>query len=239
LVKLGEVAPVALGDQDVSGASEVGGRLAQGAARKEVLVSEGGLAVDQDDVKTAVKFEVLEPVIEEQEITSEFLNGMTAASHAVLVNDHGHAAEILRKHEWLVSGGLGIEQDRPPFGDDAHGGSRCLRAFSTDALVAAAQDRDLAAPLREVAGQFFHHGGLAGSADGEVADTDDGAAELMAAKDMRVEETEAQGDDPQIEKGEGEKNDPENAGTLAGATLQDDVDRELFETVEEATHDSA
>jgi hypothetical protein len=88
-------------------------------------------------------------------------------------------------------------------------------------------------------GQFFHHGGLAGSAYGEVANTDDGAAELVAAKDMRVEETEAQGDDSQIEKGEGEKNDPENAGTLAGATLQDDVDRELFETVEEATHDSA
>ena len=43
---------------------------------------------------------------------------------AVGLNYHGHAAEVLRKHEGLVSGCLGIEQDRPPLRDDAHGGSR-------------------------------------------------------------------------------------------------------------------
>jgi hypothetical protein len=65
VVKFREITSIAFGDHDVGGASQVRGRLTKGASGKEIIVTEGGLPVDQDQIEAALQAEVLEPVIED------------------------------------------------------------------------------------------------------------------------------------------------------------------------------
>jgi len=175
-MKFREVASIALGDQDMGGSSEVVGWLAKGSPRKKMLVAKGGLTIDQDDVEAAVQFQVLEPVVQDQEIASEFFYGVAAASDAVLVDDNGYAAEILGEHEGFVSGAFGIKKDSPPLGDDTHRGPRSMGTFSPDALVAPAQNRDPPSPRGEIARKFLDNGSLAGAAHGQISDAHDRAS---------------------------------------------------------------
>ena len=111
---------VALGDEDGAGAGQVRGRLAQGAARQEPLVAERLLAVDEHDVlPPAAEFPVLEPVVEQQRVAAEFLDGVTAALDPVLVHQHDHILEVGGEHVGLVARHLGIQQQRFAVGNHA------------------------------------------------------------------------------------------------------------------------
>ena len=58
----------------------------------------------------------------------------------------------------------------------------------------------------------------------------------MSALEMIFEKINPERDDSKIEPGEGEQQPPQDAGTLACAALQDDIDGKLFEAVEKTPH---
>ena len=76
------------------------------------------------------------------------------------------------------------------------------------------------------------------SLSGEVSDADHGTSDLMSSEEVCPVKAESAGNDEAVDGGNSEKNAPQDAGTLSGAPFQDDVDRKLFETVEEAPHPS-
>ncbi len=187
---------VALGDENGVGAGEVRRRLAQRAAREQMLVAERLLAVNQHHVvPAAAQIPVLKAVVEQQRVAAEFFNRVTPALHAVLVHQHDDVLEIRREHVRFVAGHFGIEQQRFAVGDDAR--RRLVfaqqdfvqqptverRRFGT---VAAREDGDVAAGVAQFAREFFHDRRFAGAADGEVADGDDLHAERLVAQDADV-----------------------------------------------------
>ena len=195
--QLGGVA-VALGDEDRAGAGQVRGRLAQRAARQQMLVAERLLAVDQHDVlPPPAQFPVLKPVVQQQRVAAELLDGVAAALDPVLVHQHHHVLEIGGEHVRLVAGHFGIEQQRFAVRDDAgRGGVVAEKELVQQPFVerrrlgavAAGEDGHVAALVAQFAGEFFDHGGFAGAADGEVADGDDLHAERRVAQDADVVE---------------------------------------------------
>jgi hypothetical protein len=71
LMEFGEIASIALGDQNMGGASQVFWWFPERPAWKEVLISEGGFTVDEDQIKATVQPQVLKTIIQNQEVTSE------------------------------------------------------------------------------------------------------------------------------------------------------------------------
>ena len=75
------------------------------AAREQPLVAKGLLAVNQHDVlPPAPQFPVLEPVVEQERVTAEFLDGVAAALDAVLVHQHHDVLEVGCEHVRFVAG---------------------------------------------------------------------------------------------------------------------------------------
>ena len=185
---------VALGDEDVAGPPEVARRFAQRAAGQQRVGAERRLAVDQHDVDRVAEAQVLHAVVEDQGVGAEFADREQAALDAVLVDDHGDLVEVAGEHVGLVAGVFRVEQ-RPVAGADqlGHlvGGHRLavaaaqplLRLGELAALVAAAEHGDPAAAVAQGAGEQLDHRGLAGAADGEVADADHLGAEVALADD--------------------------------------------------------
>ena len=101
---------LALGDADVAGAAQVGGGFAQGAARQEVFVAEGGLAVDQHEIQPVLEGKVLEAVVEDERVRAEVFDGVPAGLDAVLVHEHDDAGQVGGEHEGLVAGFARAEQ---------------------------------------------------------------------------------------------------------------------------------
>jgi len=240
LAQFGEVAAIALGDEDDVGAAELLGRLAQEAAREEVAVGEGGLAVDEDDVDALLEAEELEAVVEEKGVAVVFANGVEAAFDAVLVDEDEDVLEVGGEHEGLVAGEFGIEKEGAAIGNDAGrmavlDGAKAveetLRKRDGLAFVAAAEDGDLAAPLGQFAGEELHHRRLAGAADGEVADADDEAAEGVDGTEAAFEPPEAPFDAQAVEAGKHPEEKTEHPGSKAPASFEDDIDGELLEPV--------
>src|SRR5438093_377248 len=100
--KRGGVA-VALGDENRVGSGHVRGRLAQRAARQQMLIAEGRLEVDQHDVTAATgQLPILEPVVQQQRVAPELLNRVAARLHTVFVHEHDDVAEVGRQHVRLV-----------------------------------------------------------------------------------------------------------------------------------------
>ena len=184
---------VALGDENRAGARQVRRRLAQGAARQQMLVAERLLAVNQHDVvPPPAQIPVLKAVVQQQRVAAEFFNRVTPALDAVLVHQHDHVLEIGREHVRLVAGHLGIEQQRFAVGHHARrGGVVAEEELVQQPLVerrrlgavAAREDGDVAALVAQFAGELFDDRRFAGAADGQVADGDDLHAERRVAQD--------------------------------------------------------
>jgi hypothetical protein len=185
---------VGLGDEDVAGAAQAARRLAQGAAwQHEAVVAEGGRFVDEHDVVPVLQFEVLQAVIEHEHVRAEFLNGMRAGLHAVLVHHDGNAGAVLCQHVGLVARVVRVQQHLFTVGDDARRRRRGLGmrpSFAASffekrhlllalALVATAQDAHAAAMLVQRLGQHLDDGRLARAADGQVSHADDRHAEMV------------------------------------------------------------
>ena len=102
---------ITFGDKNGVGAFEVLDGLAQGASGEELLVAEGELRVNENNIApTAGKFPVLESVIQQQGVTAEFLDGVSAGLHSVFVHQYDNIFEIGGEHIGLVAGILRIEQ---------------------------------------------------------------------------------------------------------------------------------
>src|SRR5688500_2893062 len=82
--------PVTFGEEDVPGAPKIGGRLAQRATRKEEFVAKGRLAIDQANIQTMAKMEILHAVIEDQDIGLEFAHGVQRGADPILVHHDGN-----------------------------------------------------------------------------------------------------------------------------------------------------
>ncbi len=184
---------VRLGEEDVAGAAQGGGRLAQGAARQHVAGAEGRGFVHQHDVVPVLELEVLQAVVEQQHIRAEFADGVGAGLHAVAVHHHGHAFAVLRQHVGLVTGHIGVEQNAFAIRDDARqrlarfagesqlrGDAPAERDFALAfAFVAPAQDGDPPPALVQRLGEELHHRCLPRAADGDVADADHRHAQMV------------------------------------------------------------
>lgn len=198
-VEFGEVASIAFGDENMGGASQVCGGFAQGAAREQIFVAEGGLAVDQDKIKAPVKSQILETIVKDEKVAPDLRDGMAPAGDTVLVDNNRDPAKILCQHEGLVPRILGIQEEGSALGNNANwrwvgAGDRTPGAF-----VSTAEDRNFPSLQGEFPGQSFDHGCLAGSSHGQVADAHHRASDLVSVEEIRGEKPESQGDDCQVQ----------------------------------------
>lgn len=227
--------------EDEIGSAEGGVRFAQNAARKNVLVTEGVLAVDEKEVKAVAEAKVLEAVIEEEGIGLVLANGVAGRFDAVGIDEDGDAGEVAGEHEGFIACLGGIEEDGFSVGDDAGwGGGATGKKFIGEAgeewfgdgFVAAAENGDAATGLDEGAGEFFDDGGFAGTTDGEVTHADDHDADGVAAKERVLVEAGAQAHEAGVKGGEEKKEGFEEGGAATGGAVEDDVGGELLEEFE-------
>src|SRR5208283_2612095 len=203
------------GDENVMGALEVADWLTKRAPRKEIMIAKRVVAVDEANIEAALQGEVLKPVIEEKRIAAEFRNGVAPALDTVFVHQDDDIAEVGGQHVGFVAGLLAIEQQRPSvrhdFGWDlvfleCEFREQPLPERSRDTFVAPRENSHTTATLLEGAGEDFHHGCLAGSANTEVADADDLAAEGVVAEDAVLPEAQPDLDAQLVNLGEAEQN---------------------------------
>jgi hypothetical protein len=76
-----------------------------------VLVAEGVLAVDEEEVKAVAEAEVLEAVVEKEGVGLVVADGVAGGFDTVGVDEDGDAWKIAGEHEGLVAGLSGIEEN--------------------------------------------------------------------------------------------------------------------------------
>src|ERR1017187_7531006 len=165
----------------------MGRRLAQVAARNQPFGAEGLLAVNQDDIlPSPLELPVLKPVVEQQRIASELLNGVTTTLDAVFIHQHHHILEVGGEHVGLVTGHFGIEQQRLAIRyDPRRRGVGAEKEFIQQPLVegwrlgtvTAGKDGDVAALITQFTGELLHYRRLAGATPREITHGDDLHAE--------------------------------------------------------------
>ena len=64
-------------------------------------------------------FHILESIIQNQNIRTEFLDRIDAALHAVPVHQDHDTTQVVREHEWFITRRAGIQQQRNPVRDNA------------------------------------------------------------------------------------------------------------------------
>ena len=226
--KFGVIFARAFGQKDEIGSAEGIGRFAQDSAGQDVLIAEGVLAVDEEEIEAVAEAEILEAVVEEEGIGLVVADGVASGFDAIGIDEDGDAREIAGKHEGFVARLGGIEQDRFSVGHNTRGGGGAAREELIGeaskkgfgyGFVSAAEDSDAAARFLEGAGEFFDHGGLAGTADGEVAHADDHDADGVAAEDRILVEAGADAHDAGVDGGEEEKERLEEGGSATGGTI--------------------
>jgi len=109
----------ALGDDDVGGAAQIGRWLAEGAAREEVFVAEGGLTIYEHDVHAMAQALVLKSIIQEQNIAVELTQGEESAFDAILINQYTNTREIFCQHMRLITCVARVEKHALTIGYDA------------------------------------------------------------------------------------------------------------------------
>ena len=75
-------------------------------------VAEGILAVDEEEVEAVAEAEVLVAVIEKEGVGAVVADGVPGGFDAVGIDEDGDAGKVAGKHEGLVAGLGGVEQDR-------------------------------------------------------------------------------------------------------------------------------
>ncbi len=240
------LAGYALGDEDIGGAPEVGWRLAQGASRKEMIVPERGLTVDEDNVETVLEPKVLQAVIKEQGVAPHLFDRIKAAFDPVFVDEDDDVLQVLREHVWLVPGEPGIKEHFLAIGNDP-GDELLLRPEAVHqaleqrrlfALVAPAEDGDFPPAILKRPGKFLDDGGLPCAADGQVPDGDDETAELTVANNPFPVKPEAQLYDAAVDPRQPAEKPAEDGCPLPAALAEDDLDRKLLKLIQPAAHNS-
>ena len=236
--KFGVIFARAFGQKDEIGSAEGIGRFAQDSAGQDVLIAEGVLAVDEEEIEAVAEAEVLKAVVEEEGIGLVVADGVASGFDAIGIDEDGDAGEIAGEHEGFVARLGGIEQDRFSVGDNAGRGRGTAREKFIgqageerfgDRFIAAAEDGDATAGSEEGAGEFFHDGGFAGATDGEIAHADDHDADGVAAEDRILVEAGAKAHDAGVDGGKEEEEGFEEGGSPTGGTIEDDIGGKLFE----------
>ena len=209
--QFGLILALAFGEKDEVGPLESIGRFAEDSAGKDMAVPKGILAVDEEEIKTVTEAEVLVTVIEQEGVGAVVTDGVAGGFHPVGIDENGNAGKVACEHEGFVAGLGGVEQD---------------------GFITAAEDGDAATGFLERAGEFFDHGGLAGTADGEVADADDEGADRVTAEDGIMIEAGAEPHDAGVDGGEEKKKGLQEGGSPSSRTVEDDVGGELLEGFE-------
>ena len=231
----------AFGQENEIGPAEGIGGFAQDAAGKDVLIAERVLAVDEEEIEAVAEAEILEAVVEKESVGLVVADGVAGGCGAIGIDEDGDAGEVAGEHEGFVARLGGIEQDRFSVGDNAgRGWGPTGEEFIGQAgeegfgygFVTATEDGDATSGFEEGAGEFFHHGGFAGTADGEVADADDHDPDRVAAEDGILVEAGAKAHDAGVEGGEEEKERFEEGGSATGGTIEDNIGGKLFEWFE-------
>lgn len=231
----------AFGQENEIGPAEGIGGFAQDSAGENVLIAEGVLAVDEEEIEAVAEAEVLKAVVEEEGIGLVVADGVAGGFDAIGIDEDGDAGEIAGEHEGFVARLGGIEQDRFSVGDNAGRGRGTAREkFIGQAgeegfgygFVTATEDGDATAGGEEGAGEFFHDGGFAGATDSEVAHADDHDADGVAAEDRILVEAGAKAHDAGVDGGKEEKEGFEEGGSATGGTIEDDIGGKLFEGFE-------
>ena len=238
---LGMIVAGAFGQEDEVGPAKGIGGFAEDAAGEDVLVAEGVLAVDEEEVEAVAEAEVLEAVVEEEGIGLVVANGVAGGFDAVGIDENGDAGEVTGEHKGFVAGLGGVEQDGLSIRDDARRGGSAAgeeligqtgeEGFG-DGFVATAENGDATTGFDKGAGKFFDDGGFTGAADGEVTHADDHDADGVAAEDGVLVEAGAKAHDAGVDGGEKKKKGLEKGGSATGGAIQDDIGRKLFERFE-------
>ena len=97
--------PGAFRNENVARSSQVPRRLTQRPPRQQVLVAEGRLLIDQDDVEAVLEMKVLQSVIQQERVGLEFFDRKQAAFDPILVDQHDDVLQVIREHVGLVAGG--------------------------------------------------------------------------------------------------------------------------------------
>jgi hypothetical protein len=99
-------------EEDEIGTAESIGGLAEDSAGEDVLIAEGVLAIDEEEVESIAEAEVLETVVEKEGIGLVVADGVACGFDAVGVDEDGDAWEVAGEHEGLVTRLSGIEENR-------------------------------------------------------------------------------------------------------------------------------
>ena len=150
---------IAFGQQNKTRALKVARRLAQRSARQHRTGAKGRARIDQHHIQAMREIEILHAIVEQQEIRSQMVDRKSAALHAVAVDQHRDAIEIARKHERLVAGVFGIEQQGSAsryhlrhlieWHMPTLGVLPALRTIKALTLITTRQNRDLAPALAQ------------------------------------------------------------------------------------------
>ena len=233
--------PVGFGQEDIGGPLQVFDGLAHDPPRQQTAVAERIGLVDEEQVEPALQRQVLEPVIEDEGVTTKVLDRVRSAFHPVLVDQHDHPGQVFREHVGFVSRLVTVQKHRLAV---AHNARRRRLAPGHDrppespmerlrpALVAAAEDGHFPSPFGQGSRELLHHRGLAGSAHGQVPDHDDEAPEVLIVQDPLPVEPESQLDYAAEQQGIGMEKALVNRRPGAAPTFEDDVDRVLLEQLQ-------
>jgi hypothetical protein len=101
---LGVFVAGAFGEEDEIGSAEGIGGFAKNASGQDVLVAEGILSVDEQEIKAVAEAEVLEAVVEKEGVGLVVADGVAGGFDAVGVDEDGDARKVACEHEGLVAG---------------------------------------------------------------------------------------------------------------------------------------
>jgi outer membrane lipoprotein-sorting protein len=154
------------------GSQEGRKRLAQGASREEFAVSEGILGSKNDDIQVPLEREVLKPVVEEEEIAPQGIDGVPPPPDPRRADDYGGFRRPESDEDRLIPspGGI-VAQNLLTIRHD----QRLVRLFPA---IPPGEDTDAAAEAREHPRKFNDERGFSAPPDGQVshADNRDGEA---------------------------------------------------------------
>ena len=228
---------VGLGEEDIVRPLDVLDGLPQKPPGQDVVIGEGVRGVHKEDIDMGTQFQVLEPVVQDQGIRAEFVDGVKPGLHPVLVHHHRHVFQIGGQHEGLVSGVFGVEKQILPVGN--HPGRDLVSPggkFSGDlveegtvlAPVSPAEDGHFPPLPAERSGKNFHHGSFPRAAAGDVADTHHQTADGPVPEHTSVVHPDPHLDRPAVDPGGQEQKPLEGVSRKIMPRFVDDLQKKLF-----------
>lgn len=148
--------------------------LTEVATGEQMAVAEGVGFINEKQIETAFKTEVLEAVVEDEGIGAKFFDSVAAGLDAVLVNENYDSWEVFSKHKGLIASEFGVQKNILAVTYDFRRNDVCVGNPAEEApikrirlaFIATAEDGDLSSACGQIAGKFLDDGGFSGASDG-------------------------------------------------------------------------